>query len=430
MKTAVIGGGWAGLAAAVAATEAGQQVTLFEAARTLGGRARTLTLETPGGPLAVDNGQHILIGAYTATLELMARLGQPPETVLRALPLALPFADGTGLRTPAWAARWPAPLDALAAIATARGWSWGARLGVLAASLRWRLAGFRCDKALSVDTLCRALPSRVREELIEPLCVSALNTPMAQASAQVFLNVLRDAMFGRGHGGWNGATLLLPRADLGALLPGPARRWLAQAGAQLRLGHRVEQLAAQGHAGWQVDGQPFDRVLLATPPGESARLLGPLATPATRDWTDRAQALRFEAIATVYAWADRPLPGQQPMLALRHGPGQPAQFVFDRGALGGPQGLWAFVVSASGDEREALQGQVLAQAESLGWAGLRPLRTVVEKRATFACTPGLRRPASQIAQGLWAVADFVDGPYPATLEGAVRCGLAAGGRPD
>jgi hypothetical protein len=118
------------------------------------------------------------------------------------------------------------------------------------------------------------------------------------------------------------------------------------------------------------------------------------------------------------------------MFALRHGPGRPAQFVFDRGALGGPRGLWAFVVSASSDEREALQAQVLAQAESLGWTGLRPLRTVVEKRATFACTPGLQRPASRLAPGLWAVADFVDGPYPATLEGAVRCGLAAGARPD
>ena len=113
-RTAVIGGGWTGLAAAVAATEAGQQVTLFEAARALGGRARTLVLETPQGPVTVDNGQHILIGAYTATLGLMQRLGVQPETVLRAQPLALPFADGTGLRTPTWAARWPAPLDALA----------------------------------------------------------------------------------------------------------------------------------------------------------------------------------------------------------------------------------------------------------------------------------------------------------------------------
>jgi hypothetical protein len=113
-----------------------------------------------------------------------------------------------------------------------------------------------------------------------------------------------------------------------------------------------------------------------------------------------------------------------PMLSLRSDARHPAQFVFDRAQLGGPAGLLAFVASASRGTLEELQEQVLAQAAALGWP-VTPLRTVVEKRATFACTPGLQRPAMAVAPGLWACGDYVEGPYPATLEGAVRSALAA-----
>ena len=140
------------------------------------------------------------------------------------------------------------------------------------------------------------------------------------------------------------------------------------------------------------------------------------------------RALRFRAIATVYA--EQPgahgtlLP--HPMLALRTRAGRPAQFVFDRAPLGGPAGVLAFVVSAFEGERAALEAQVLAQAaEDLGLRGLRVVQTVVEKRATFACTPGLARPPRRIAPGLLACGDYVAGPYPATREGAVLHGAAA-----
>jgi hypothetical protein len=113
------------------------------------------------------------------------------------------------------------------------------------------------------------------------------------------------------------------------------------------------------------------------------------------------------------------------MLALHASDAAPAQFVFDRSQLGGPAGLLAFVVSASPRERDVLQDQVLAQARTLGWRALQPLQTVVEKRATFACTPGLLRPALRVAPGLLACGDYVEGPYPATIEGAVRAALAA-----
>ncbi|MDO8373041.1 MAG: desaturase, partial [Polaromonas sp.] len=140
------------------------------------------------------------------------------------------------------------------------------------------------------------------------------------------------------------------------------------------------------------------------------------------------RALQFEAITTVYAFS----PGArlaQPMLTLRAGAPDgeaPAQFVFDRGQLGGPAGLLAFVVSASSADKAALTGRVLAQGEQhLGLPALQAVQTIVEKRATFACLPGLQRPAAQVLPGLLACGDYLDGPYPATLEGAVRSGLQA-----
>jgi squalene-associated FAD-dependent desaturase len=450
MKLAVVGAGWAGLAAAVAAVDAGAEVTLFEATRTPGGRARALEATRPDGlPLRLDNGQHILIGAYTRTLALMQRLDVPLDDALLALPLALPYPDGRGLQTPAWAARWPAPLDALAAIATARGWSWGERLALVRASLAWQRAGFACAPGLSVAALCARLPARVQAELIEPLCVSALNVPPGQADAQVFLNVMRDALFGRGHAGLGASHLLLPRTDLSALLPQAAVRWLQSRPerARLRLGARVTALHPQA-GGWWLKGSDhgqafeagFDRVIWATaaPPAAQAMAdaaAGSAPAPSAKDlndWAQCAAALRFTAITTVYAWA----PGARlsaPMLALRAEPdaqAAPAQFVFDRGQLApqdaAMQGVLAFVVSASEGEREAIQARVLDQGRrQLGLAALQAVQTVTEKRATFACTPGLRRPGPRIAPGLWAAGDYVDGPYPATLEGAVRSGLAA-----
>jgi squalene-associated FAD-dependent desaturase len=421
VKVAIVGAGWAGMAAAVKAVTQGHEVTVFEAARTLGGRARGLEGRLPdGSAVALDNGQHILIGAYTETLRLMREVGVDMQTALQRLPLTLKFPDGAGLQLP----RLPVPLDVLAGILRNGSWPLPERLGLLRAALGWKHRGFECEAQLSVADLCRKLGPHVMQELIEPLCVSALNTPAHQASAQVFLRVLRDALFGvRG-----GSQLLLPRIDLSALFPQAAARWLAQRGASVQTGTRISTLQS-GDGRWMLDGQGFDCVLLACPSTEAARLVGGAAGPqaepaALQAWAASAAALHFEAITTVYAWAaDARLP--TPMLAMRHDSQHPAQFVFDRGQLDGSTGLMAFVVSASRGERETIQAQVLQQARSQLGLDLQVIQTVVEKRATFACTPALQRPAQTIAPGLLACGDYVAGPYPATLEGAVRSGLAA-----
>jgi hydroxysqualene dehydroxylase len=418
LRIAVVGGGWAGIAAAVAATEAGHAVTVFEMAPQLGGRARRIDE-------ILDNGQHILIGAYSETLALMRRVGADPDTLLRRLPLALVDPEGRGLRLRAGA---PVPAFVRAVLGH-RTWSFGERASLLWAALRWRLGGFEADVAMSVRELTRSLAPRVRESLIEPLCVAALNTPADRASAKVFLRVLHDALFsGRGS-----ADLLLPRLPLSALLPEPAARWLSAARAELRVATRATSLAECAE-GWAVDGEPFNAVVLACSAAEAARLA--LAIPTAQAWSQWAAAFDYEPIVTVYLQS-RGTRLRDPMTALHSSADAPAQFVFDLGAIdggGAREGLFAFVISGARAwvERglQATAEAALHQAQTAFAANTwheapRVFRTIAERRATFLCTPGLARPPAAIAPRLVAAGDYIEGPYPATLEGAVRSGRAA-----
>jgi hydroxysqualene dehydroxylase len=458
---AIIGGGWAGMAAAVAATQAGHHATVFEASHAVGGRARVVSGShastlPDGTPVSLDNGQHILIGAYSETLKLMQTVGVNLEKALLRLPLTLQFPDKTGLKLPDWPTPWVVGLDAAWGIAAAKGWTWGDKLALLRAASGWQRDGFICSQHLSVLKLCeRSNPKitpRVMAELIEPLCLSALNTPSADASAQVFLRVLQDAMFSPSvkideKTSFGSANLLIPKRDLSNLFPHPAAAWLVKHGGKVLLGERVESID-YSNAGWQVNAtavqQTFDAVILAGSPSNMAIAGINIAYAATNniakelehllrrevlDWQNSVNALRYEAIATVYAYS-KGAKLSQPMLALRSDSGvdatNPAQFVFDRGQLGGEQGLLAFVVSASQGERLDLQRQVIKQGKTqLNLPDLHPIQTIIEKRATFACTPGLQRPSNQIAPGLLVCGDYVAGPYPATIEGAIRSALQA-----
>lgn len=449
-KVCVVGAGWAGLAAAVGATQGGHRVTVLEATRTLGGRARTLAPDVThplpdGSTPTLDNGQHILIGGYRETLDLMRTVGLDPAELLLRLPLTLQFPDGSGLRLPDW----PQPWNLLAGVLGARGWSLGDKWSLLKALRRWQRADFECDAAATVAELCVGIRPQVMDSFIEPLCVSALNTPAQQASGQVFLTVLYDTLkpvlapkVPEGaeptlavERPWAGSDLLLPRTDLSALFAHAAARWLRARGGEMRLGARAPTprwAAGQWHMGDEV----FDAVVWATAPAQAVQALADYAPEAPKNlalylqrWLRPAQKLKYEAIATVYAYANG-LVLPAPMLALASSPQMPAQFVFDRGQLGGPAGLMAFVVSAAVGTHDAIAELVLCQGNSqlehlLGDHRLVPVQTVVEKRATLACTPRLARPPQRIAPGLLACGDYLYAPYPSTLEGAVRSGLMA-----
>jgi len=262
--------------------------------------------------------------------------------------------------------------------------------------------------------------------LIEPLCLSALNMPIDTASAAVFLRVLQDAMFSAA----GSSDLLIPKKDLGALFPQTCLNWLRQHGAQIHLGRRFTQ---EDLAQWPAESYEVitskRALVLACPAWEAARLTKTIAP----SWSAKAEALSHTAIATVYLQChDAGFRGlDRPMVALHMSKNTPAQFVFDRGALCQQTGLLAAVVSASEGEREQIALQVQQQvADQLGLQQLSVVQTVVEKRATFACLPNTFdgphqvsvKPDASVARNIFACGDYVSGPYPATLEGAVRSG--------
>ncbi len=436
VRIGIVGGGWAGMAAAVTAVRCGAHVTLFEAAPQLGGRARAMPVEGPDGePLRLDNGQHILIGAYSTTLGLMRSVGVPVHDRLLRLPLGLPMAGGGGLCAPRWACDWPAPWGPLAAVLGSEQWGWPERWALFKLALAWWQHSPGPDER-TVAQACVGVPARVMDELIEPLCVSALNLPSTEASAQVFWRVMRDALRGPGFGPWAASDLLLPRADLGQLWPEAAAlalqtqhpdRW------RCHLGHAIQGISRGPH-GWSLEGPhsstEVDRIVWASSAAVAAKVMQALPEPETRAWAMQASALQHTAIATVYTHSPSTTL-DAPMLALRSGHGRNgAQFVFDRGQLNPDEprmaGVWAWVVSACEGERESITAAVMAQAHAL-WpaAGLTHLQTVVDKRAAYACRPGTHKPAQRITDGVWAAGDYTEGPYPSTLEAATRSGVAA-----
>ncbi len=423
---AVIGAGWAGCAAAVELARRGAQVTLYEAARMAGGRARRI--EYQGHTL--DNGQHILLGAYRDTLRLMRAVGLQPSELLLRLPLQMCYSiheDGMDLR----AARLPAPLHLALGVLRAKGLSFADKLAMtrFASAARWM--GWQLNVDCTVTELLDRFEQteRLTKLMWRPLCIAALNTPPERASAKVFLAVLRDSL----GAGRSASDMLLPRVDLSALFPEAALAWMQKHDGKVMLGTRVNSVIAEGDE-WTVRAGEhmarYRQVVVATPAAQAQALLGDMDA-------ELADALDFddEAITTCYLQYAPTVRLMSPMLALVDDPANDrwGQFVFDRGQLDAAQaGLLAVVISASARSAraESLEISVATQlAEALKMPELAsPLwsKAITEKRATFACVPDLQRPANATSHpGLWLAGDYTDSDYPATIEGAVRSGLGA-----
>jgi squalene-associated FAD-dependent desaturase len=420
MNVAVIGGGYAGMAAAVTLAAERVPVTVFEAAKTLGGRARRVEHRD----LALDNGLHILIGAYSETLRLMRMTGADPDRLLLRLPLAWRIHDRFRLG----AAGLPAPLHLLAGLIAARGAPLRERLAAARFMLRMRRRGYALPRDRSVASLLEehGQGPRLTSLLWQPLCVSALNTPPEAASAQVFLNVLRDSLAA----GRSASDLLLPRADLSRLFPEPAARYVVERGGTVLAGERVTAIdeASDGFAVRSPGGErAFTHVVCALPPYHAGAFL--VGISALAEVAEAVEGLEYQPIYSVYLGypGERRLPA--PMLGFESAL---LQWAFDRGALSGQAGVIGVVISAEGAHQDHAHDDLarLVHQELQQQLGLLPEplwhRVIAEKRATFSCTPGLKRPEARTPlRNFFLSGDYVASEYPGTIESAVRSGVAA-----
>jgi len=398
-RVAVVGAGYAGMAAAVTLAERGIPLTVFESGPVPGGRARRVLSQGH----SVDNGQHVLIGAYTELYRLMRLVGVPQDALLR-LPLEVRYAKDFSFR-----AFWfPAPFGLLAGLLAARGVPFSERIGAVRFMLALQKAAFRLDQDVSFNQLLETHRQNgaIGHYLWRPLCVSALNTPAAQASANVFLAVLRDTLAGEPEA----SDLLLPRVDLSQMFPEPAAEFVIKRGGEIRLRSPVENME-------QLKKQ-FSSVIVAVGPHQLKTLLPEVAL----DYS-------YQPIYTCYLQYSEEVKLGFPMLGLADGL---VQWVFDRGTLLGEKGRLACVISAQGDHQQMTQDELTARchrelARALpGLPAPHWARVIAEKRATISCVPNLKRPPVETPiPGVYLAGDYTDPHYPPTLEAAVRSGVRA-----
>lgn len=417
LHVAIIGGGYAGLAAAVTLAEQAVPVTLFEAANHWGGRARRIVINK----LNLDNGQHILLGAYHELKRLMDLVGTAHDALL-TLPLTLSFPGNFTFK----ARSLPSPWHLAIGLILAEGISNGTRLRMLASLLRLAANRFYSAEDVSVETWMSKTdqPSAACDFLWRPLCYAALNTPSAQASSKVFLNVLKKS-FKRRHD----SDLLLPRADLSALFPERALAFLALRGGVAHLSSAVKNVEA-APAGFTISTDKvrasFSHVICATAPWHVQRLIVNL--PGLTHLTAQLETLKSQPIYTIYLQYPAFVTLPFPMVGMTRGL---VQWVFDRGRLQGHAGLLAAVISAEGSHQllshEELAAQVQQELQShLGTATPLWHQVIAEKRATFSCVPELSRPTAITAQkDFFLAGDYLHEGLPATLESAVLSGVGA-----
>jgi hydroxysqualene dehydroxylase len=424
----IIGGGIAGLAAATTLAEKGIEATILEAGSQLGGRARNVAVEFNSQVVQLDNGQHILLGAYHETLNWLKQLGIDEQQVLMRIPLTLEVLSqgqhpSFKLSVPNYL---PFPLNQLFGFLFCSGLTLGERFKVVGLMLRLKRSGYHlaADEPLKDYLIKQQQSENVITLLWEPLCLAALNTPALVASSKIFLNVLKDTFDGKK----SDSQLLLPKQGLSELFAQPVTRYLHARKGNILTNHRVNSITPQDN-GFLVSSKnktfDFSHIILAT---SSLRLQDIAAgLPKLAGPVEIASNYQYQPIYTVYLQYSSDTKLHSPMIGLT---GTTSQWVFDRGILCGQHGLMAVIISAEGNHQklthDALSLKVANELHQAFPTLKKPLwhQVIAEKRATFSCHVNLPRPTNRTRQpNVYIAGDYTYADYPATIEGAVRSGI-------
>lgn len=406
---AIIGAGYAGLSAGVCLASHGYCVKVFEAAKALGGRARTVNYQN----MELDNGQHICLGAYTGLLKLTEQVGIQESDIFIRQPLELTILPDFRLTL----SRLSAPWHLLFGLLRCQGLSW---------IERWQLAGTMqalkhsqptTDMSVAQWLSTQRQSAHLQQYFWIPLCLATLNTPPAQASAQLFLNVLRDSLGKPAHA----SDLLLPRVGLSSVFPDKAAGFIAGHGGKILTGKRVQAITSRGRQ-WQIEGGLYDHVILAVAPQQLAGLQLP---PELSALTASVAKWQYQAIATLYLQYPDCVRLPRPMQGMIN---TLSQWIFDRGQTHQQQGLIAVVISAPAQKvsQEQLTRKVVDELQQFFNIQVSPIwcKVITEKRATFSAEVNLQRPTQKTGMtGLWLAGDYTMAAYPATIEGAIQSGI-------
>lgn len=426
----IIGGGLAGLAAAAKLAEKGIEATLFEAGSQLGGRARNVAVEFNSEIVELDNGQHILLGAYLETLRLLELVGVNEKEAFMRLPLmlnikSLGYHPSFRFRT---SKHIPFPLDQLFGFMFCKGLSITERFTVIRFMVSIKQSSYHLttDIALKDYLIQKKQSEKTIALLWEPLCLAALNTPIAAASSKVFLNILKDTFSKKKHD----SDLLLPKMGLSQLLAQPISHYIQGKQGHVLTNHRVNTVKG-ANQGFLIESKnktfEFSHIIIAT---TSRRLKNIAASlPKVASTIETVERYQYQPIYTVYLQYPSHAKLDEPMIGLS---GTMSQWVFDRGALCEQHGLMAVIISAEGEHQKLSQETLalkIAHELHLAFPALgKPLwhQVIAEKRATFSCEVSLARPSNSTRQpNLFIAGDYTYADYPATIEGAIRSGINA-----